>query len=150
MPASYPTALVDQRLAELYQRHRHLGADRVVRYYEPGRGYYGPDVAGNESDYFGVAFVEQSGEIHVAGDCDKPFALQSLSKVFVYALALEDNGREKVLEHVGVEPSGDPFYSIEFDERHHASTRATTTSLSIRTSSNARCSPPTVTEPSRT
>src|SRR3954462_13122374 len=119
MPASYPTALVDQRLAEPYERHRHLGADRVVRYYEPGRGYYGPDVAGGESDYFGVAFVEQSGEIHVAGDCDKPFALQSLSKVFVYALALEDNGREKVLEHVGVEPSGDPFYSIEFDERHH-------------------------------
>jgi glutaminase len=119
MPSSYPTALVDQRLAELYERHRQLDSDRVARYYEPGRGYYRPDAAGDERDYFGVAFAEQSGEIHVAGDCDRPFALQSLSKVFVYGLALEDNGRETVLEHVGVEPSGEAFYSIEFDERHH-------------------------------
>src|SRR4051794_40928537 len=119
MPASYPTALVDQRLAELYERHRHLEAGRVARDYEPGRGDYRPDVAGEERDYFGVAFAEHSGEIHVAGGCDMPFALQSLSKGVVYGLALEDNGRENVLEHVGVEPSGDPFYSIEFDDRHH-------------------------------
>src|SRR4051812_3500756 len=79
MPASYPTALVDQRLAELYERHRHLEAGRVARYYEPGRGYYRPDAAGDERDHFGVAFAEHSGEIHVAGDCDMPFALQSLS-----------------------------------------------------------------------
>ena len=46
-----------------------------------------------------------------------PFALQSLAKVFVYGLALEDHGREHVLEHVGVEPSGDAFNSIDFDER---------------------------------
>jgi glutaminase len=119
MPTSYPTALVDRRLAELYERHRRVDAGRVVKYYDPGRGYYRPDLAGEERDYFGVAFAEQSGEIHVAGHCDQPFALQSLSKVFAYGLALEDNGREKVLEHVGVEPSGDAFYSIDFDERHH-------------------------------
>ena len=45
--------------------------------------------------------------------------MQSLSKVFVYGLALEDHGREDVLRRVGVEPSGDAFNSIEFDERHH-------------------------------
>jgi glutaminase len=47
------------------------------------------------------------------------FALQSMSKVFVYALALQDHGRDHVLEHVGVEPSGDAFNSIVFDERSH-------------------------------
>ena len=38
-----------------------------------------------------------------------------MSKAFVYCLALELAGRDKVLSHVGVEPSGDPFNAIEFD-----------------------------------
>lgn len=46
------------------------------------------------------------------GDCDVPFALQSLSKVFVYGLALEDHGRNDVLQRLGVEPSRDAFNSI--------------------------------------
>src|SRR3954451_22686619 len=115
----FAPALVDQRLAELYERHRGLDGERVARYYEPGRGYYLPRDAGPERDQFAVAFAELSGEVHEAGACDQPFALQSLSKVFVYGLALEENGREYVLRHVGVEPSGDPFYTIEFDDRHH-------------------------------
>src|ERR671920_622067 len=45
--------------------------------------------------------------------------LQSISKVFTYALALEDNGRSATQARVGVEPSGDAYNSITFDERHH-------------------------------
>lgn len=37
--------------------------------------------------------------------------------MFVYALALEDHGRDFVQAHIGVEPSGDAFNSIVFDER---------------------------------
>jgi glutaminase len=48
-----------------------------------------------------------------------PFPLQSISKVFAYAVALADRGRDRVLERVGVEPSGDAFDSITFDERNH-------------------------------
>lgn len=59
------------------------------------------------------------GETFEAGDADVAFPLQSLSKVFVYALALQDHGREHVHEHVGVEPSGDAFHTISFDERRH-------------------------------
>jgi glutaminase len=40
-------------------------------------------------------------------------------KVFVYGLALEAQGRDHVLERVGVEPSGDAFHSIVFDERNN-------------------------------
>ena len=39
--------------------------------------------------------------------------------MFAYALALADHGREDVLRRVGVEPSGDAFNSIVFDERNH-------------------------------
>jgi glutaminase len=63
--------------------------------------------------------VRTNGESHQAGDHDRPFALQSISKVFVYGLALADHGGEYVLEHVGVEPSGDAFNSIIFDERNN-------------------------------
>src|SRR3954454_13750779 len=59
------------------------------------------------------------GETFGAGDADVPFPLQSLSKVFVYGLALEDHGREAVHERVGVEPSGDALHTISFDERRH-------------------------------
>ena len=59
------------------------------------------------------------GRLYREGDHDRPFALQSISKVFAYALALADHRREDVLARVGVEPSGDAFNSIVFDERHH-------------------------------
>jgi glutaminase len=42
-----------------------------------------------------------------------------VSKVFTYGLALEDNGREETLRRVGLEPSGDPFNSISFDDAHN-------------------------------
>jgi glutaminase len=118
MPRSYASEQVDQRLAELYQHHR-SGSENVASFYESGRGYYAPADAGPERDWFGLAFETAVGEAHAMGDCDTPFALQSLSKVFVYGLALEDRGRDEVLRRVGVEPSGDAFNSIVFDERHH-------------------------------
>src|SRR5919112_4182502 len=115
----YDSEQVDQRLDELYQRHRLVDPRCVGRFYEPGRGYYAPTEATRAADLFGIAFATDEGHVHVAGDADKPFALQSLSKVFVYGLALEDRGREEVLRHVGVEPSAEAFNSIVLDERHH-------------------------------
>ena len=44
------------------------------------------------------------------------FTIQSISKPFVYGMALEDRGVDDVLERVGVEPTGDPFNSIVVDE----------------------------------
>ena len=119
MATPYLTEQVDQKLAELYQRHRSAEAVDVVRVYESGRGYYAPADADGELEAFGVSFTTNDGRVHSLGDCDKPFALQSLSKVFVYALALEDNGRDEIQRHVGVEPSGDAYNSIVFDERRH-------------------------------
>jgi glutaminase len=55
------------------------------------------------------------GKLYAAGDTDHPFTIQSVSKAFVYCLALELIGRDAVLERVGVEPSGDAFNAIIFD-----------------------------------
>ena len=56
------------------------------------------------------------GELYASGDTDSLFTIQSISKPFVYALALADRGFEKVLDKVGVEPSGEPFNEISLED----------------------------------
>ncbi|MGH3095424.1 MAG: glutaminase A [Streptosporangiales bacterium] len=109
--------LVHERLDELYRHQLPVDESRVQSFYRSGRGYYPPGDAGDERDQFGICVVTTDGETYQAGDVAIPFALQSISKVFAYALALADRGRDHVLTRVGVEPSGDAFYSITFDER---------------------------------
>lgn len=47
-----------------------------------------------------------------AGDTEKRFTLQSISKVIALMLALMDNDASVVFSKVGMEPTGDPFNSI--------------------------------------
>src|SRR4051794_9778906 len=118
MPLPEVRERINARLDELYRRHRATEAE-VASYYVSGRGYVGEESADGAAGTFGIALASMDGETFVAGDADVPFALHSLSKVFAYARALEDHGRERVHERVGVEPSGDAFHSISFDERRH-------------------------------
>lgn len=111
MPNAEENAIVQQQIEELHALHSTLGDEKVV-------SYYPPEMA-SESQLFGMAFYHIDGTYFQHGDCDYPFPLHSISKVFIYALALEDNGREETLKHVGVEPSGDPFNSITFDETNN-------------------------------
>lgn len=112
---------VDERLDELYRRHLSLYGDEVTSYYTPGVGYHKPVMPEPEHERFAICLATMDGQVHCAGDHDAPFALQSISKVFVYGMALEAHGRERVLERVGVEPTGDQFNSISviFDERNN-------------------------------
>ena len=110
---------IDRRLQELYRRHLSLHEDEVAGYYDSGVGYRRPEVPSIEQGRFSVCLASTDGEVFAAGDHDQPFALQSISKTFVYGMALEDCGHERVLARVGVEPSGDAFNSIVFDERNN-------------------------------
>ena len=118
MPTPQINRQIDQRLEELYRRHLALDHE-ADHYYESGRGDYLPAQAGDESGRFAISLAAPDGEHYDTGDRDFRFPLHSISKVFAYAIALEDHGRDRVLERVGVEPSGDAFNSISFDERHH-------------------------------
>lgn len=110
---------IEERLEALYGRCEVEPAGSVASYYDSARGYYPPEEAGPESRRFGIALASADGRMYGIGDDEVSFPLQSLSKVFAYALALADWGRERVLERVGVEPSGDAFHSIVFDERNN-------------------------------
>ncbi|KAM5354920.1 hypothetical protein ACJ41O_001566 [Fusarium nematophilum] len=59
-----------------------------------------------------VALTTVDGNLYSAGDDDVEFSIQSISKAFVYALAIEDAGLQHVLEKIGVEPSGDAFNKL--------------------------------------
>ena len=76
---------------------------------------YIPELARVEPDSFGIALLTAQGRCYEAGDVDRPFTIQSVSKAFSYCLALEAAGTMAVRARVGVEPSGDAFNAIEFD-----------------------------------
>ncbi|MFD2758415.1 glutaminase A [Gulosibacter faecalis] len=77
---------------------------------------YIPELAEVDPDQFGIAICTPDGTQYASGDADVEFSIQSASKPFAYALAVEQRGAAGVEEHVNVEPSGDPFNSASVDE----------------------------------
>ena len=78
---------------------------------------YIPELERVPPDQFGIALATVDGHLYEVGDSSSPFTIQSISKPLVYGLALQDRGRDAVLSRIGVEPSGDAFNAILFDER---------------------------------
>jgi glutaminase len=78
---------------------------------------YIPALAGVDPVSFGIALATADGGLHCVGDTATEFTIQSISKALAFCLALELQGREEVLRHVGVEPSGDAFNGILFHPR---------------------------------
>jgi len=81
---------------------------------EVGRGQlatYIPSLANVDPHQFGMAIASCDGEVHVIGDADVPFSVQSISKVFTLALVIAAEG-EAIWKRVGREPSGNPFNSF--------------------------------------
>lgn len=72
---------------------------------------YIPALASVDPAKLGIAFADQNGKVWGAGDCSEAFSIQSISKVFMLALALEKVG-PALWEKVGREPSGSAFNSI--------------------------------------
>lgn len=73
---------------------------------------YIPALANVPSDLFGVALATARGEMWAAGDCDVPFALQSLAKPFTAGFCMEQEGSACLLDRIGVANTGFPFNSI--------------------------------------
>jgi glutaminase len=72
---------------------------------------YIPELAKVDSKLFGIAVVSTDNHSIAVGDTKTAFSIQSIAKVFSLALALEEQGPEKVFEKLGSEPTGRPFNS---------------------------------------
>ena len=68
-------------------------------------------------DALALAVCDLDGEVVSAGDDDLLFDLQSASKPFVYALALDQKGVDEVASRIGVEPSGEAFNEIALEDQ---------------------------------
>ena len=73
---------------------------------------YIPELSKANPAHFGIALATIDGHVYEAGDSAVEFTIQSISKAFVFALALDIAGAEKVEAKIGVEPSGEAFNSI--------------------------------------
>lgn len=98
---------VSDYLKTLHDRHAHVTDGAVADYI--------PELAAAEPDYFGISLVTTEGAVYEAGDTRERFTIQSISKPLTYGLAIDELGEDKVLEHIGVEPTGDAFNSITLD-----------------------------------
>lgn len=74
---------------------------------------YIPVLAQVDPNLFGIVVISTDNQIASAGDIDHAFSIQSISKVFSLALAMEELGPDAVFARIGSEPTGRPFNSVE-------------------------------------
>lgn len=72
---------------------------------------YIPYLAKVDSKLFGIAVVTTDNQVVTKGDVTYSFSIQSISKVYSLALAMEEQGADAVLKKIGSEPTGRPFNS---------------------------------------
>jgi glutaminase len=80
---------------------------------------YIPELGKADPAHFGISLATLDGHVYEVGDTQIPFTIQSMSKPFVFALALDTLGAARVESAIGVEPSGDPFNSIRLNAENH-------------------------------
>ena len=67
---------------------------------------YIPVLAEVDSELFAIAVVTVDGQVHVVGDGEARFSIQSISKVFTMAQVMSQRGPEVIFDGVGVDATG--------------------------------------------
>ncbi|MBJ8889103.1 glutaminase A [Citrobacter sp. FDAARGOS_156] len=92
------------RLIEQAHQKYKSNNDGKVADYIPALATYSPN-------NFAITIATVDGKIYQVGDVNKPFPMESLSKVFTMALAMEQHGPQVVLDKLGANATGLPFNS---------------------------------------
>jgi glutaminase len=87
-----------------YERYRHLDEGAVADYI--------PALAAASPSAFGVSVAGVRGRVFSVGDADQEFAIESISKLFVFALVCQALGHEQARRKLGVNSTGLPFNSV--------------------------------------
>lgn len=96
---------MQKMIKEILQNSKVLTKNGNVAKYIPALGKADPN-------NLGVCVADIEGNLFTAGDYDKKFTIQSISKAITLMLAIMDNGVEDTFDIVGMEPTGDAFNSI--------------------------------------
>jgi len=104
-------------VADLVQRY----LDQIVAEYagvtDGALADYIPELTEVDPSGFGLTLSSSDGFLYESGDARTEFTIQSISKPFTYALALDQVGEEAVDAKIGVEPSGEAFNEISVDDK---------------------------------
>jgi glutaminase len=73
---------------------------------------YIPFLAQVDPKMFGVAVVSTDNQVFSIGEVNYAFSIQSISKVYTLALAMEELGADRVFDRIGSEPTGRAFNSV--------------------------------------
>ena len=92
------------RLIEQAHQKYKSNNDGKVADYIPALATYSPQ-------NFAITIATVDGKIFQVGDVKKAFPMESLSKVFTMALAMEQHGPQVVLDKLGANATGMPFNS---------------------------------------
>lgn len=95
---------VHELIETAHERYRGL-EDGNVADYIPSLGEADPAL-------FGISVCSVGGLTTSVGDSAHPFSIQSISKVFVFALVCHELGHSEVSRRVGVNNTGLPFNSV--------------------------------------
>lgn len=102
---------LQELVEQLHARYRDHHEGEVATYI--------PELGKADPNNFGICVVTADGRVAETGDAQQTFTIQSTSKPFTYGMVLELYGTDKIAQHVGVEPSGDAFNSIELQKNNH-------------------------------
>jgi glutaminase len=83
---------------------------------------YIPALAKVPLNQFGMAVCTVNGEVYTTGLANKPFSMQSISKLFTLTMTMDRIG-DALWNRVGREPSGNPFNSLVQLEYEHGRPR---------------------------
>lgn len=102
------TLPTDEQIGEIvetgYERYRHVDEGKVADYI--------PALAEASPDTFGVCVAGVHGRVFAVGDAECAFTIQSISKLFVFALVCDELGADAARDRLGVNSTGLPFDSV--------------------------------------
>ena len=102
-PVSPKREMVEQIVREAYDKFKTDAGGKNADYI--------PYLAQVDPKLFGIAIVTTDNQVLTLGDVTYSFSIQSISKVFTLALAMEELGPDTVFQKIGSEPTGRPFNS---------------------------------------
>ena len=102
---------IAKAVAATHARHKKNRRGKNARYI--------PALAEVDPQLFGVCVATVDGQTFSTGDADTEFALESISKVFTAALAMEQVGPRAFHRKVGADPTGEAFNSVLALELHN-------------------------------
>lgn len=103
---------IQQTLQEVYQKYQGVQRGQNAQYI--------PELAKVNPKLFAITVVTVEGEMYSVGDAQVAFPIESITKIFLYTMALQDHEAAWLFSKIGLNATGKPFNSVvAIEEQPH-------------------------------